>query len=60
MPMKITTWVAVECDLEHSSLPVPPGGKTSHHVRQLWVGLWQQCLHSMILAPEHHKTDQSL
>ena len=60
IPMKIITWVAAECDLEHSSLPIPSGGKTVHHVRELRAGTWQQCLHSVILTPEHHKTDQSL
>ena len=60
MPMKIIAWVAAECDLEHSSLPVPPRGKTLHHVRELRAGTWQQCLHSVVLTPEHHKTDWSL
>ena len=38
MPMKIIAWVVAECDLEHSSLPVPPRGKALHHVGELWVG----------------------
>ena len=38
----------------------PPSRETLHHVRELWAGIEQQHLHSVILAPEHHKSNQSL
>ncbi len=39
IPAKIIAWVAVECDLGHSSLPIPRGGETVHHIRELRAGM---------------------